>query len=157
VPVVTGCLRIAFFVSLKVYSIRLNRLTTTLVYSHHDSSIHYNRINDNDKLASALKARQRQEVKAVVGFCLNDVDCRRLQLLSHFSETFDHRHCEKTCDNCSSAEEVIEEDFSAEARQLVKPVPAFQRKIDLARGVRMCVFRGKNTLLVECLSIFCVR
>ena len=42
----------------------------------------------NDRLGSALKARQRQDVKAVVGPCLVDIDCHCL----HFNEAFDHRH-----------------------------------------------------------------
>ncbi|CAI7799263.1 unnamed protein product [Closterium sp. NIES-54] len=36
----------------------------------------------------------------MVGYCENDLDCRRTVQLSHFGERFDPAHCRRSCDNC---------------------------------------------------------
>ena len=56
---------------------------------------------------------------AQVGYCENDVDCRRSLQLAHFGEKFDGSICKGTCDNCSKSTVAVEEDVSGTAKQLV--------------------------------------
>ncbi|XXG73559.1 hypothetical protein AAC387_Pa07g2458 [Persea americana] len=60
----------------------------------------------------------------MVGYCENDVDCRRLLQLIHFGEKFDSLNCRKTCDNCSKVLTFIEKDVTDIANQLVELVKA---------------------------------
>lgn len=56
-----------------------------------------------------------------VGYCENDVDCRRTLQLAHFGElSFNAAHCKGTCDNCARRAKVVEEDMSGVAKQLVR-------------------------------------
>jgi bloom syndrome protein len=57
-----------------------------------------------------------------VGYCENEVDCRRSLQLAHFGEMdFDTSSCKGTCDNCQrmQSQSCKEEDMSEIARQLV--------------------------------------
>ena len=46
------------------------------------------------------KERQRQDLRRVIGYCENTLDCRRQQVLAYFGERFDKAQCRGTCDNC---------------------------------------------------------
>lgn len=54
-----------------------------------------------------------------VGYCENDVDCRRLLQLVHFGEKFDPGNCNKTCDNCCKMLTFVQKDVTGIAMQLV--------------------------------------
>ncbi|XP_031504419.1 ATP-dependent DNA helicase Q-like 4A [Nymphaea colorata] len=58
----------------------------------------------------------------MVGYCENDVDCRRLLQLVHFGEKFDPGNCKKTCDNCCKMLTFIQKDVTGIAVQLVELV-----------------------------------
>lgn len=60
-----------------------------------------------------------------IGYCQNDIDCRRALQLAHFGEMeFDVSSCKGTCDNCARMGNSgsVEEDVSETARQLVRLV-----------------------------------
>ncbi|CAN6458885.1 unnamed protein product [Victoria cruziana] len=57
-----------------------------------------------------------------VGYCENDVDCRRLLQLVHFGEKFDPGNCNKTCDNCCKMLTFVQKDVTGIAMQLVELV-----------------------------------
>ena len=58
-----------------------------------------------------------------IGYCQNDIDCRRALQLAHFGEMeFDVSSCKGTCDNCARMGDCgsVEQDVSETARQLVR-------------------------------------
>lgn len=71
-----------------------------LYYSYADIKIHEFMIDKNHGASTEQKERQREYLKYVVQYCENKADCRRVQVLRHFAETFNPADCRKTCDNC---------------------------------------------------------
>lgn len=61
------------------------------------------------------KQRQRDNLKEVIRYCENRVDCRRKQILRYFSETFDSSNCHSTCDNCEKSTKITLEDRTEES------------------------------------------
>lgn len=51
--------------------------------------------------------RNTQGLALITAYCLNDIVCRRTQLLAHFGEKFDFSQCEPKCDNCKNTKGVI--------------------------------------------------
>ncbi|KAI0385773.1 hypothetical protein F5Y04DRAFT_156519 [Hypomontagnella monticulosa] len=58
------------------------------------------------------KERQRNMLNTVASFCDNQSDCRRVEILRYFGETFDKAQCGKTCDNCLNNEVFEQKDYS---------------------------------------------
>ena len=56
--------------------------------------------------------RQRQMLRSVVGFCENKSDCRRVQVLNYFNESFKREDCNGACDNCNQKCSFENRDFS---------------------------------------------
>lgn len=48
------------------------------------------------------KQRQRDMLASMVAFADNQSDCRRVEILRYFGETFAKEKCAKSCDNCQS-------------------------------------------------------
>lgn len=84
------------------------------------------------------KQRQREDLEAVIQFCENKTDCRRMQVLAHFGERFDPQVCRKTCDNCRRGA-VATQDYTKEARDLLLLVYTSNR-ITLCQAVD--VYKG---------------
>ncbi|XP_052206048.1 ATP-dependent DNA helicase Q-like 4A [Diospyros lotus] len=63
-----------------------------------------------------------ENLRRMVSYCENDVDCRRLLQLIHFGEKFNSVNCKRTCDNCSRNKSFIEKDVTEIAKQLVEVV-----------------------------------
>ncbi|KAJ3998952.1 DNA helicase [Lentinula boryana] len=127
-----------------------------LFYSYRDYKVILKMINnpkngDPSELASP-EARKRQEsrVKAVMQYCLNVSDCRRVQLLQFFNEKFERRHCRRFCDNCSHAVQMVEQDLTEEAKAIVGLVQQFHHTGQLVT-LDQCraVFKGADTSAVR--------
>ncbi|XP_063928003.1 uncharacterized protein LOC135141081 [Zophobas morio] len=54
------------------------------------------------KETSGVQEVHLENLKRVVQFCENTVDCRRVQTLAYFGEKFDRKNCNYACDNCWS-------------------------------------------------------
>ena len=92
---------------------------------------------------SEQKERQRQMLQKVVQYCENKSDCRRVQVLAYFSETFQKENCQGACDNCNSAYSFEMQDFTdlaSSAVRLLKSIEERDVKVTLPRC--MDVFRG---------------
>ncbi|KAI6126224.1 P-loop containing nucleoside triphosphate hydrolase protein [Pisolithus croceorrhizus] len=63
--------------------------------------------------------RQLERLSAVVAYCSNESDCRRVLLLRHFDEEFDEEECHKSCDNCCKPGESVRENCTEMAQQAV--------------------------------------
>lgn len=71
------------------------------------------------------KQRQHDMLRNVIQFCENKSDCRRVQVLNYFSESFKRENCNQTCDNCLSGATFEEKDlteYAAAAIRMVKQV-----------------------------------
>ncbi|CAG8653934.1 6847_t:CDS:2 [Cetraspora pellucida] len=49
------------------------------------------------------KQQQRANLREMLKYCENQVDCRRQQIMAYFGEQFDKSQCQFTCDNCKNA------------------------------------------------------
>jgi superfamily II DNA helicase RecQ len=80
--------------------------------------------------------RQIATASTVVNYCNNVTECRRVQVLKHFAETFDKKKCgevaDTTCDNCSSEDPVAMRDVTMEAKNAYSLARDFQ-----ARGIKI--------------------
>lgn len=65
------------------------------------------------------KQRQKDNLRDVIQYCENRIDCRRTLILHYFGEVFDRRDCRKTCDNCESSQEIVTKDFTEAAKDLL--------------------------------------
>lgn len=92
-----------------------------MYYSHSDTSmLHY--MTEKGEGSKDQKERQHQMIRNVIQFCNNIADCRRVQILSYFNETFDRQSCHRCCDNCRSGEKFQTINFTAYAAAAVSLV-----------------------------------
>lgn len=68
-------------------------------------------ITDGDG-SEEQKERQRNMLNTVSSFCDNQSDCRRVEILRYFGESFDKQMCNKSCDNCRNSEVFEQKDFT---------------------------------------------
>lgn len=68
------------------------------------------------------KERQRNMLGVVSAFCDNQSDCRRVEILRYFGETFSKAQCNATCDNCKSKDQFEHKDFTEYARAVLEIV-----------------------------------
>ena len=114
-----------------------------LYYGYHDTSALKRMIDDGDG-SWEQKERQRQMLRNVVQFCENRSDCRRVQVLNYFNESFKREDCNGACDNCTSNSTFASQDFTdyaVSAIELVKRIE--QNNVTLLHCVD--VFRGSKT------------
>ena len=114
-----------------------------LYYGYHDTSALKRMIDDGDG-SWEQKERQRQMLRNVVQFCENRSDCRRVQVLNYFNESFKREDCNGACDNCTSNSTFESQDFTdyaVAAIELVKRIE--QDNVTLLHCVD--VFRGSKT------------
>ena len=72
-----------------------------LYFGYQDLSVLKRFINDSEGTVE-VKQRQRSMLFRMVNFCTNEGECRRVQLLSYFGESFKRADCSYTCDTCNS-------------------------------------------------------
>ena len=95
-----------------------------LYYGYQDTSS-LRRMIDDGEGSWEQKERQHQMLRNVTGFCENRSDCRRVQVLNYFNESFKSEDCKGACDNCNSKCSFESRDFSnyaVDAIALVKKV-----------------------------------
>lgn len=78
---------------------------------------------------------------SMVQYCENRCDCRRVQVLAYFGETFSKEECENSCDNCNSDAVFETMDFTAQAHAAMNLVRRVQDQhvtllhcVDVLRG-----------------------
>ncbi|KAI5204115.1 hypothetical protein E4T39_03790 [Aureobasidium subglaciale] len=113
-----------------------------LFYGTHDLFTLRKMIDENESGSKEQKDRQHDMLRRVAQFCLNKTDCRRVQVLAYFAESFSKEDCNNSCDNCESTEELVEEDYTdlgLAAVNLVKEIAStrnvtLHQCLDLFRG-----------------------
>lgn len=114
-----------------------------LYYGYQDTSS-LRRMIDDGEGSWEQKERQHQMLRNVTGFCENRSDCRRVQVLNYFNESFKSEDCKGACDNCNSKCSFESRDFSNYAIDAIALVKKVQHEavtllhcVDVFRG-------GKN-------------
>lgn len=114
-----------------------------LYYGYQDTSSLKRMIDEGDGTWDQ-KERQRQMLRNVIQFCENRSDCRRVQVLNYFNESFDREDCKASCDNCNSNSTFELQDFSALAIAAIAMVKKIENdQVTLLHCVD--VFRGSKT------------
>ncbi|ESZ99276.1 hypothetical protein SBOR_0317 [Sclerotinia borealis F-4128] len=116
-----------------------------LYYGFQDTQI-YKRMIDKGDGSSDVKNEQRQMLDAMVRFCDNRIDCRRVRLLRYFGETFKKEDC-VNCDTCNSNDTYEERDYSSEARKVISVVSQVQG--NFAIGHFSAILEGKAVAKVK--------
>lgn len=111
-----------------------------LFYSYKDTTQQRRFIDQGDG-DWRQKNRQRQMLRNVVQFCENKSDCRRVQILAYFNESFRVEDCHGTCDNCKSDATFENRDFSNEAKKAVELVKIFEQN-------------NEDVTVLHCIDIF---
>lgn len=114
-----------------------------LYYGYQDTSA-LKRMIDEGEGTWDQKERQRQMLRNVIQFCENKSDCRRVQVLNYFGESFNREDCKASCDNCNSNSTFETQDFSELATAAISMVKKIEDdKVTLLHCVD--VFRGSKT------------
>ncbi|KAF2813675.1 ATP-dependent DNA helicase [Mytilinidion resinicola] len=113
-----------------------------LYYGYGDTRSLKRMIDDGDGVWEQ-KERQRAMLRNVVQFCENRSDCRRVQILKYFSESFRREDCNNTCDNCMSNATFETRDVTEYAAAAIKLVGKIQKHkvtllhcVDVLRGAK---------------------
>lgn len=106
-----------------------------LFYNYGDVTQLRKMIADGDGNAEQ-KERQRTMLNTVVAFAENQSDCRRVEILRYFGETFERADCHATCDNCQANAVFEMKDFT-----------------DLAVAVLEVFKRQEKLTMVQCADI----
>ncbi|KAI8802231.1 P-loop containing nucleoside triphosphate hydrolase protein [Cladochytrium replicatum] len=122
--------------------------TCILYYAYRDKWTIDNLIDIGEGRADQ-KERQRNNLRQVLAFCENQIDCRRQQVLAYFGENFDKADCKETCDNCRKKLSSTKRDITHNVRQIVELVGAMQTdRITIIHCVD--VYRGsKNSRIIS--------
>ena len=114
-----------------------------LYYGYQDTSALKRMIDEGDGTWDQQE-RQRQMLRNVIQFCENKSDCRRVQVLNYFNESFNREDCKGSCDNCNSNSTFEIQDFSKLATAALSMVKKIEDdKVTLLHCVD--VFRGSKT------------
>ena len=114
-----------------------------LYYGYQDTSA-LKRMIDEGEGTWDQKERQRQMLRNVIQFCENKSDCRRVQVLNYFNESFNREDCKGCCDNCNSNSTFETQDFSDLASAAISMVKKIEKdQVTLLHCVD--VFRGSKS------------
>ncbi|KAF2444425.1 hypothetical protein P171DRAFT_414443 [Karstenula rhodostoma CBS 690.94] len=118
-----------------------------LYYNYGDCKI-LKKMIDEGEGSREQKQRQHDMLRNVIQFCENKSDCRRVQVLNYFSESFKKEDCGESCDNCTSGATFEEKDLSQYAQKAIELV----RKVHESKvTVLQCVdaFRGAKNAKIK--------
>lgn len=111
-----------------------------LYYSFQDCTVLKRMIEDGEG-SRDQKERQLLMLRKMIGYCENEADCRRVQVLDYFNERFRSDDCGGECDNCnfSGTFETIDfTDHAASAISLVEQMqsdqPTILQCVDVFKG-----------------------
>lgn len=114
-----------------------------LFYGYQDAG-KLRRMIDDGEGSREQKDRQHQMLRKMTSYCDNRAVCRRVQVLSYFSERFDAADCNYQCDNCNSTSTFEERDLTEYAIGAINLLEELQgEKVTLLYCID--VFRGAQT------------
>ncbi|GAA5983940.1 hypothetical protein JCM11641_001401 [Rhodosporidiobolus odoratus] len=115
-----------------------------LYYAYGDTKL-LMRLIDEGEGTREQKEHNRESLRRVVQYCMNEADCRRTQVLQYFGEDFRREECHKTCDNCMSPKNLEMRDVADLGKSVVKLVGEFQQDKGVTMLYAIDVFRGSRS------------
>jgi bloom syndrome protein len=110
-----------------------------LYYTYADKKKLDYMITMNASSTTLQKQRQRDELRDVIRFCENKIECRRSLILNYFNEKFDSKLCKKGCDNCMIGSTTPVLDYTKYAKEILNLVRnsklSIHQVIDVYRGI----------------------
>ncbi|KAJ7625237.1 hypothetical protein DFH06DRAFT_1304886 [Mycena polygramma] len=90
-----------------------------------------------------LQSRRKDAADSVVSYCENQSVCRGVQLLEHFGQKYDKKHCQG-CDNCTEGE-TISIDLTKPANLAIQLVQSFNPdRENITTKQFIAIFRGRT-------------
>ena len=86
------------------------------------------------------KQRNRDNLRDVIKYCENQIDCRRKLILMYFNENFNPANCHATCDNCEAPRQLVTMDRTEHGIKAVKLLKSINGRttsnqlLDIFRG-----------------------
>lgn len=117
-----------------------------LYYGYQDHTA-LKRMIDSSETKPEQKDRQHKMLRNVIQFCENKSDCRRVQVLNYFNESFQRENCNGSCDNCNSTSTFESRDLTRFAVAALQMVRALE-KIEADKHDR------KELTLLHCVDVF---
>ena len=90
------------------------------------------------------KQTQRDNLREVIQYCENKIDCRRSLILRYFGENFDRQLCAKTCDNCETQKSVKTVDMTGQAREVLALMGSLRRTDLITMNHLIDIYRGSG-------------
>ncbi|KAF0456299.1 ATP-dependent DNA helicase hus2/rqh1 [Gigaspora margarita] len=96
------------------------------------------------------KKQQRANLREMLKYCENHIDCRRQQIMAYFGEQFDKSQCQFTCDNCKNAltQQRSTYDAQKDAKNIVTLVQ-YNRHKDVTLTQYVNIMRGSSSKTTE--------
>lgn len=86
------------------------------------------------------KQRNRDNLRDVIKYCENQVDCRRKLILMYFNENFNPADCHATCDNCEAPRKLVIMDRTEHGIKAVKLLKSINGRV--TANQLLDIFRG---------------
>lgn len=120
-----------------------------LFYSYADTT-QLNRQIDEGEGTREQKENNRANLRRMVQYCMNEIDCRRVQVLRYFGDhEFTQEDCHKTCDNCRVGKQLVETDVTELAKDAIRLVESIERDAGVTLLHAVDVFRGSKAAKVS--------
>ncbi|PWA00296.1 hypothetical protein BB558_003654 [Smittium angustum] len=113
-----------------------------LFYSNKDKNAVYRLIDSNDGNYHQ-KQREFENLRQISQYCENEIDCRRVLLLSYFNEHFTPGDCARTCDNCRQNKDKI-----------IQPVDLTSTALDIINLMKSLSESKRKVTLLQILDVY---
>lgn len=130
-----------------------DRSTCVMFYSYSDTKLINSLINEGSGSADQKEAN-RDSLRNMVRYCLNETSCRKLQVLQYLGDDhFSARDCRRTCDNCSASPVKQTRDVTLLAQDAVRLLMSLQTEARITLLHVVDVFRGSLEAAVSVLPL----
>lgn len=72
------------------------------------------------------KQAKKDNLRIMIAYCENQMDCRRQVVLEYFGEKFNRFACQRTCDNCAAGLKFITKNMTEDAKAIVEFVKSLR-------------------------------
>ncbi|DBA92021.1 TPA: hypothetical protein ACH3X2_14247 [Trebouxia sp. C0005] len=125
--------------------------TCILYYSYGDAQKMRHMLKQSAEENGTSKEQMQHNtdsLNSMVAYCEEQVECRRVLLLSHFGESgFTAALCHRTCDICKRGQVFAERDMTQAARDLIRVVQAGGGNHSLSHAVD--IYKGANNASIR--------
>ncbi|CDO69123.1 hypothetical protein BN946_scf185042.g25 [Trametes cinnabarina] len=90
---------------------------------------------------------EEDDIRRVMSYVMNDVECRRKQVLSFFCEDFDPARCRRMCNNCRDATPCVTEDHTGDAQRALRLFENLSRDSRLTPTQLSAALKGSKAQL----------